>query len=430
MRRWTLWGMGLAIALLLAVGSVALVTPLQQNRASLALAALANDNWCSTEHLDRAEARLEKLALRAPRAAAPSLERLEALRSLCATPAAQRSAQVPLLWEYLADCLAAGSECAIPQAALLYETAPGHPGALQALYTVHAERGNQEQVDAILAEFATMAPQVTLAAPPTVDGWLLEGYDLDDVALAFDDRLEMTLYWRSASRSTVDAPQLVEWDGHPTVLAGERAFQLLRAPNAVVNGGFEQTVRVHSGSPYGFGEDRYQTQSGSRALPTGRRVRVAERDGASTLCAELDNSAAASWTGLISSEVLAQPGEQWLIAAQVQNAGPGTRVGMLRERPEDALRNAYVPEAAAPLTGGAGAAASGWSTFAGLLPVEGETHAIRLQLLNQDDGHILCFDNALLLRLAPPTAPLPAPVTSPVTSPLASPLPEGSSSGD
>jgi hypothetical protein len=379
--------------LLLVAATSLMPEALQRTYANALLMRLPQGEWCSDSLQAKALGWFSRLdENRAAWPPAETIERLTALGSQCAQQAASDVSLSAAEWSELEACrLQSDWACVKAVADGIVQRQPKQVAALFALYEAAEATGDVDGLQSAAKRLATLRPQVALAVTAGASEWMLAGYDLDEYALAFEDRLDMTLYWEKPADS--GAATEVARLAADTVRVGNRILQAVSAPTLVLNGGFEQTVRVHAGSPYGFPEDRYQSRSGSNVIPRGRSVIVAEREGTPTLCAELNNDVAESLSGLISPPRPAQPDELYLMGATVRDSGPGTRIGMLRLHPEDALRNAYVPVVAT---------SERWTTFAGVLPVEGNTSTIRLQMLNQDEGHTLCIDNAFLVKVNAP----------------------------
>jgi hypothetical protein len=329
----------------------------QRNSLNLALAAYVPDGWCNPAVQKRVEDRLQRDQSRRtdPKGTA-RLQRLDALRSLCANPS---------------------------------RTSPGAFATAIPQARVETGAGALSLPLATVASLLQIQPEYALDGSYRVGDWSLVGFDLVEESLEVDDQIDAVLHWRNTGTADY-APQRLESSGSVAWVLGNRMYQTITGPNLVQNGGFEQTDAAGRNVVAGFNRERYEELMPPEARFAAHGMDVAERDGYQSLCGALDNSALDTPSGYVALQQNSTPGARYLVGAQVLDAGPGTHVGILQEWPQEKYRNLYVAK---------NQVAGRWSHFAGVVETTPGTDKVSVQLLNQDESRSVCFDDVFMLQL-------------------------------
>jgi tetratricopeptide (TPR) repeat protein len=362
------------------------------------LAGISLDRWFFGNHEDATFLRTADRYLRLAINAIPEdgvlrnrLERLDALRAYVASPSFFASRQARLMLSAGERCEQKGdTECALQNYQDALRLDSHSIPAYYHLYRLYALRGDHEQSQALLHALESLPPAYPLAKPAPVGDFALVGYDLDESSLEMGRSVEVVLHWQAEKAAATDFSESVQGDWH-IYLLGKRLYQVGSVTNMATNGGFELTSTVYDQRPYGFTAERYDPEKYAA-----HRLVIANDTGAPTVCAELDNRrVVGGFSGYMSSESWPISADTpYLLGGRVRSAQQAGKIGLLwtgRGVPDDE-QNRYVP---------ASIDRNGWVYHAGVLEPPQAAVFLRLQLLNQVQDGVACFDNLFLIPIKP-----------------------------
>lgn len=265
--------------------------------------------------------------------------------------------------------------------------------AYYGLWRLYDEVGQKPEAEHVAERLHKLVPEYTVEHQHgRLNGWILIGYQLDEMRLELMQPLRIVFYWQAQSAiCTGDVVRYWQRPNEEIYCIGDRVYQIRVLENLLPTGEEIRNPRYPSLSGYwpGCSDDQICSQ----------QIMRTQRMGMHTNALVLTNSMSAR-NALISRNILVEPHTTYVLAgwSKTQHGNPNAWLGVVcfgelwqdGQRYSYIIRNEGIPE---------------WKHSAGVVQMTESERACRVLLLNYGDKEEVYFDDILFGQIRLPSIP-------------------------